>query len=75
MHMNTLRRACNRGRITDDWLEAQRHEQFCEWYRAYVKKMWCSIYIYVSCVQASLKYQLIKLINFAFFIVRNTHIG
>jgi hypothetical protein len=46
--MDTLKRACNGGRITDDRLEAQHHEQFCEWYHAYVSKLWCSIYIYMS---------------------------
>ncbi|XP_062145091.1 uncharacterized protein LOC133852365 [Alnus glutinosa] len=36
MHKDALRRSCTRGRITEALIEAQHHEQFCEWYRAYV---------------------------------------
>jgi len=35
--MDTLRRSHNRGRTTDDQLEAQHHEQFYDWYREYVR--------------------------------------
>jgi hypothetical protein len=68
--MDTFRRACNRGRIMNGRFEAQHHEQFCEWYRAYVGIMWCLaiyIYIYIICQP--------KLSNFAFSINCNTHIG
>jgi hypothetical protein len=38
MHKDALRRLCTRGRIADALLEAQHHEQFWEWYCAYVRK-------------------------------------
>jgi hypothetical protein len=38
MHKDALRRLCTRGCITDALIEAQHPEQFCEWYRVYVRK-------------------------------------
>jgi hypothetical protein len=37
-HMETIRRGSNMGQMTDTQLETQHYQQFCNWYRDYVRK-------------------------------------
>jgi hypothetical protein len=52
-HMETLRRDSNLEGMTDAQLETQHSQQFCDWYRDYVRHMSnkknekCSNYLFV----------------------------
>jgi hypothetical protein len=37
-HMETIRRDSSMGQLTDTQLETQHYQQFCNWYRDYVRK-------------------------------------
>jgi hypothetical protein len=37
--METLRRGSNMGQMTDTELETRHYQEFCNWYRDYVRQM------------------------------------